>query len=62
MSCQWVHLESRSTPERSCGEPGNPYCEEHQKVMDYLKQLDDDWNEIEKTHRAVCDETKAHSI
>jgi hypothetical protein len=24
--------------------------------MDYLKQLDDDFEEIEKTHKAVCEE------
>ena len=57
MSCQWILLASRSTPEHIFGEPGDPFCPVHQKVMDYLKQLDDDFEEIEKTHKAVCEES-----
>ncbi len=58
MSCQWLFLASLTTPERLCGQPGDPYCEEHRKLTDDLKQLDDDFNEIEETHRVVCDERK----
>jgi hypothetical protein len=56
MSCQWLFLASLTTPERLCGVPGDPYCPAHQRVMDYLKQLDDDFEEVEATHRAVCEE------
>jgi hypothetical protein len=56
MSCRWLFLASLTTPERLCDGPGHLYCEEHQKVIDYLKQLDDDFEEIEATHRAVCEE------
>lgn len=58
MACSWLFLASRTTPEHFCGKPGNPFCPEHQKVMDYLKQLDDDFEEIEETHRAICEEPK----
>jgi hypothetical protein len=57
MACRWVYLASYSTPERLCGQPGDPLCEEHQKLMGYLKLLDDDFEEMEKTHKAVYDES-----
>jgi hypothetical protein len=65
MPCQWLFLASRTTPERFCGKPGHPYCPEHQAEMDYIHSLDNDWKEIEATHKAVCDEprgrvTKTH--
>ncbi len=56
MSCSWLYLASRTTPEHFCSKPGHPYCEEHQQEIDYLQRLDDDWQEIEATHRAVCEE------
>ncbi len=36
----------------------HPYCPEHQQLMDYLQQLDDDWRGIEATHLAVCGESE----
>jgi hypothetical protein len=36
--------------------PGHPYCLEHEREMDDIRRLDDDWEEIEATHRAVCGE------
>jgi hypothetical protein len=33
-------------------------CATHQKMMDYLKQLHDDSEEVEVTYMAVCEETK----
>jgi hypothetical protein len=46
------------TPERFCDKPGHPYCEEHQREMDYILSLDEDWKEVEATHKAVCEEPK----
>jgi hypothetical protein len=56
MTCSWLFLASRTTPERFCGKPGHPYCLEHQADIDYIHRLDDDWKEIEATHKAVCAE------
>lgn len=54
--CNWVHLPDKQNPnQRLCGNPGHPYCEEHQKEMDHIKQLDEDWKEIGATHIAVCE-------
>jgi len=36
----------------------HPYCPEHQQLMNYLQQLDDDWRGIEATHLAVCGESE----
>jgi hypothetical protein len=36
----------------------HPYCPEHQQLMDYLQQLDDDWRGIEATHLAVYGESE----
>jgi hypothetical protein len=58
MTCQWVLLGSLTTAQRLCGEPGHPFCEEHQKMMEYLNQLDKDFEEIEETHRAICEESQ----
>jgi hypothetical protein len=58
MPCNWVYLESRTSPERFCGKPGHPYCEEHQREMDAMQQADKDWDEILATHEAVCEEPK----
>ena len=58
MSCSWLYLESRTTPERFCGKPGHPYCPEHQREMDAMQQTDKDWDEILATHSAVCEEPK----
>jgi hypothetical protein len=62
MSCSWLYLASLTTPESLCGQPGDPYCEEHRKTMDYLKQLDNDFKEVEETHRAVRAETRAIAL
>ncbi len=61
MICSWLFLASRTTPERFCGKPGHRYCPEHQAEMDYIHRLDDDWKEIEATHKAVCEEPRGHS-
>ena len=53
MSCRWQYLASLDTPEHMCEKPGHMYCLEHQKVMEYLKRLDDDFEEIEGSHEAV---------
>jgi len=65
MTCSWLFLASRTTPERFCGKPGHPYREEHQAEMNYIHTLDEDWKAVEATHKAVCEEprsraTKAH--
>jgi hypothetical protein len=49
--CCWLHLESKDSPEHFCPNPGHPYCEEHTRLLDYLKRLDDDFTEIEKSFR-----------
>jgi hypothetical protein len=56
MTCSWLYLTSRTTPERFCGKPGHPYCLEHQLEMDAMEQADKDWDEILSTHRAICEE------
>ncbi len=58
MPCSWLYFASRTTPERFCGQPGHPYCEEHQREMDAMKQADKDWDEILASHLAVCEEPK----
>jgi hypothetical protein len=55
MSCNWLYLESRTTPERFCGKPGHPYCPEHQREMDAMAQADKDWDEILASLQAVDD-------
>jgi len=61
MTCSWLFLASRATPEHLCGKPGTPYCPEHQAEMDYIHRLDEDWKEIEATHKAVCDEPRGRA-
>jgi hypothetical protein len=56
MPCQWLYLASRIIPEHLCGKPGDPYCPEHQREINLIHSLDDDWKEVEATHRAVCEE------
>jgi hypothetical protein len=56
--CFWLYLASRTTRQRFCGEPGHPYCPEHQREMDAMEQADKDWDEILATHRAVCEEPR----
>ena len=58
MSCSWLYLASRTTPERFCDKPGHPYCEEHQREMDAMEQVDKDWDEILASLQAVCEEPK----
>jgi hypothetical protein len=60
--CNWVFLPDKQNPnQRPCGNPGHPYCAEHQAEMDYIHRLDDDWKEIEATHQAVCDEPRGRA-
>ncbi len=56
MSCSWLYLAFKNSPERFCARPGHPYCPEHQRKMDAMEQADKDWDEILATHRAVCQE------
>jgi hypothetical protein len=56
--CSWLYLASRTTPERFCGNPGHPYCPEHQREIDAMEKSDKDWDEILATHEAVCEEPK----
>jgi hypothetical protein len=58
MPCQWLHLASLTTEEHLCGKPGNPYCEEHQREMDYIHSLDDDWKETEASRKPICEDPK----
>jgi hypothetical protein len=51
-TCCWLFLASS----QFCGKPGHPYCAEHQLVLDYIRRLDDDCDEILATHRAICEE------
>lgn len=40
MACIWVLLASRTTAERLCGKPGDPYCPEHKEQMDAIAEGD----------------------
>jgi hypothetical protein len=44
------------SPENSCPNLGNPYCSEHEREISLIHSLDNDWKQIEATHRAVCEE------
>jgi hypothetical protein len=56
MACVWVLLASQTTAERLCGEPGHPYCPEHQREIDAMEKSDTYWEEILASLRAVCEE------
>ncbi len=58
MTCSWLFLASRTTPERFCGKPGHLYCPEHQREIDAMEQTDKDWDEILATYRVVCEDPK----
>ena len=58
MSCSWLYLASRTTPQQFCDKPGHPYCTKHQREIDAMQQADKDWDEILATHKAVCEEPK----
>lgn len=52
--CNWVHLPDRqNSTERRCPEEGEPYCEEHQAEMNYIRSLDNDWKESEATRKGT---------
>jgi hypothetical protein len=55
MSCCWLYLASRTTPERFCDRLGHPFCPEHQSEID---AMDKDWDEILTSLQAVCEEPK----
>jgi hypothetical protein len=60
--CNWVHLPNKENALPStCKNEGEPYCPEHQAEMDYIHTLDEDWKEIEATHKAVCDEPRGRT-
>ncbi len=40
MSCRWVHLPSLESAEHLCGKPGDPHCEDHALISQYLRQVD----------------------
>jgi len=56
--CLWLYLASRNSPERFCGEPGHPYCPEHEAELAAIEQADRDWDEILATYKALCEEPK----
>jgi hypothetical protein len=58
MTCSWLYLASRTTPERFCGKPGHPYCPEHQREIDAMEQTDRDWDETLAALNAVCEEPR----
>lgn len=58
MACRWVLLASRTTEERLCGKPGEPYCPEHQGEIDAMEQPDKNWDEIFSSLDAVREESK----
>ncbi len=51
--CSWLYLASPTTEERLCGKPGHPYCEEHQREIEYLEQLDWEYQEIERSWESI---------
>jgi hypothetical protein len=62
MTCSWLFLASRTTPERFCEQPGNPYCPEHQREIDAMEQADNDWDEILAALSAVCEGPKEEEL
>lgn len=60
--CNWVHLPDKENALSStCAKEGEPYCPEHTRLMAYIHTLDEDWKEIEATHKAVCDEPRGRA-
>jgi len=53
--CLRLYPASRNKPERFCGKPGHPYCEEHETEITAIEQADKDWDEILATYEAVCE-------
>jgi hypothetical protein len=53
MSCSWLYLASRTTPESLCGQPGHPFCPEHQDVIAYLEKMDWEHEEIERSWGSI---------
>jgi len=64
-TCEWAFLPALDDKvESACGAPvddDSRYCAAHQEEMDYIHTLDEDWKEIEATHRAVCDEPRGRA-
>jgi hypothetical protein len=56
MTCSWLFLASRTTPESFCGKSGHPYCPEHEREMDAMEQADKDWDETLAALSALCEE------
>jgi hypothetical protein len=56
MTCCWLFLASRISEEHFCGEPGDPYCPEHTRLWDYIVSLDENFEDVEATHKVVCEE------
>lgn len=48
--------DKQNPNQRLCGRPGHPYCAEHQLELDYIHSVNQDFEEIERTHKAVCEE------
>jgi len=47
MSCRWIHLPSLESAEHLCGKPGDPHCEDHALLLEYLRQVDDNFDDEE---------------
>lgn len=58
MTCSWLFLASRTTPERFCGKPGHPYCPEHEREIHAMEQTDKDWDETLASFSALCEEPR----
>jgi hypothetical protein len=56
MPCQWLYLASKNSPEHFCTNPGHPYCPDHEREMNLIHSVDDDWKAVE--HKPFCDEQK----
>ena len=51
--CCWLHLESKNSPEHFCTNEGHPYCDEHTKLLEYLRKHDEDFEIILETHEEI---------
>ncbi len=56
LTCQWIYLAAHDDKiEGACGalvDGDSGYCEEHQREINLIHSLDDDWNETEASRKA----------
>jgi hypothetical protein len=54
--CKWLLLPALDDDKVGlCDKPGFPYCDEHQKEMEYIDLLDEEWKEVQATQ---CDQER----